>query len=155
MKKLVLLALTVILAGSCSLFDKPSMTQEEIDALVSEKQALEKELQENKAQYEQELTQMQQQMEEARKKAEEEAKTKMGKSGTGKYYVIVGSFKTPAYAREYADKVNLMGSDGEIINGPANFKLVTHSSHNSLGAAASAMEEARINIASEAWVYRD
>ena len=154
MKKLVLSAIVIALLGSCSLFDKPGMTQEEIDALIAEKQELEKELQENKAQYEQELMQMKQQMEEAKKLAEEEQQPH-AKKGTGKYYVIVGSFKTPAYAEDYAEKMRLMGSDGDIIQGPSNFRLVTHSSHNSLRAAANAMEQARVNISSEAWVYRD
>ncbi len=149
MKNLALLVAMTLLVTSCNLFKKPSMSQDEIDALVTEKQNLEKQLQENNAMYEQQISDIQKRSEQQIADLQKQVE----KCGTGKYHVIVGSFKTPAYADEYATKIRSLGYDGEILSGKYSFKLVTSSSHESLKAALSAMAKARDNVSAKAWVY--
>jgi len=140
-----------LLFTSCKYFQKSSMTQEEIDALVTEKQNLEKQLQENNAMYEQQISDIQKTSEQ--KIAELQEQVEKCGIGSGKYHVIVGSFKTPAFADEYAAKIRSLGYEGEVLSGKYSFKLVTSSSHESLKTALAEMEKARANVSAKAWVY--
>lgn len=148
MKKIALLIIIAVIAGSCSLFEKPSMTQEEIDAMVAQNAQLQEEL--VNAQHEASVAKMK--AEECNKvladmqKAEEEKASRM-------FVVVAGSFKTPEFANEYAAKMKAEGKEGAIVAGPSDFQLVTYSSHASLREAVNAMEEARMNLTDEAWVY--
>lgn len=150
MKKVALLVIVALLAGSCSLFEKPSMNQEEIDFMVSENAKLQEDL--VNAQHEASLQKMQaeqcaQVLAELQKAEEEMA--------SGNFHVIAGSFKTSTYAEDYAKQIKEMGGTGAIVAGPSDFSLVAYSSFNSLREAIIAMEEARINVSSEAWVYME
>ena len=151
MKNLALFITLALLFTSCEYFKKPAMNQEEIDALVTEKQNLEKQLQENNAMYEEQISEIQKSSEQ--KIAELQKQVEKCGTGSGKYHVIVGSFKTPAYADDYAAKIRSLGYDGDILSGKYQFKLVTSSSHESLKAALAAMEKARNSISEKAWVY--
>jgi len=139
----------VLLLNSCSLFEKPSMTQEQIDAMVAENRALEDELASIEAKYEAEISKIK--AEQAQMLQEEENQS-IPSSGT--YYVIVGSFKTPKYADDFAERIKNMGGEGMIIDGPMDFSLVTNSGHATLREASRAMQEARLNIVSGAWIYK-
>lgn len=69
------------------------------------------------------------------------------------YFVIVGSFKNKKYADEYAAKIKEMGYEGNIVDGPNNFYLVTSGSYNTLKASLNPMRNARNILASEAWIF--
>ncbi len=148
MKKYVVLLFILFSVSACSLFEKPSMTQEQIDALITQKAAVEEEL--ANTQQERDLLKL---------KAEECAQMLEQKTvevnTAGKYFVIAGSFKNNNYAEDYATKVKQMGGSGNIIHGPYNFNLVVYSSHSTLSEAAKSMYVARTNISEEAWVYMD
>jgi len=148
MKKLAVLFIAVIGLSSCSLFQKPSMTQEQIDALINEKARIEEQLINMTQKYELEKIKV---AECAEAMAAEAAPAK----AEGKYSVVVGSFKEDANANEYAEKVKQLGGSGAIIYGPSNFKFVVYSSHASLGDAAVQMELARTNVASLAWIWME
>ena len=148
MKKFAILLLVVFTFASCSLFEKPSMTQEQIDALVSQKAAVEEEL----ANVKQELDLLRLKAEECAQMLEQETQeTKL----TGKYFVIAGSFKNSTYADDYSAKVKQMGGAGNIIQGPYNFNLVVYSAHPTLAEAAKSMYVARTNISKDAWVFME
>lgn len=147
MRKAAIIFVTVIIASSCSLFEKPSMTQEQIDALVKEKATLQEE-----------LVQLQQDYELLKLKADEctamlEEQRKEEVATIGKYSVILGSFKNMKYAEDYSEKVKGWGGLGEIIPGPSNFNLVVHTTHATLKEAAQSMYTARENLTDEAWIY--
>ncbi len=147
MKKAAILLVLVMTLGSCSLFEKPSMTQEEIDELVNQKAAIEEE-----------LVNLKQQHELLKIKAEEcaqllEQQTTKKKEIKGKYCVVVGSFKNLKYAEDYSQKVIQKGGLGEIVSGPYDFNLVVSSSHSTLREAAESMYTARNEYSPEAWVY--
>ena len=124
------------------------MTQEQIDALIAQKAAVEEEL----ANTQQALDLLRLKAEECEQMLEQQAKpAKLD----GKYFVIAGSFKNSKYADEYAVKVKQMGGAGNIIPGPYNFNLVVYSAHSTLADAAKSMYLARTNISEEAWVFME
>lgn len=149
MKKLVGIALLALMVSSCSLFQKPSMTQEQIDAMVAENQAL-------KAQaagcqdLEDQLALTRMQVDEAMLKlaACEEA-------ATSKVHIIVGAFKNSSYADEYSAEMKQSGYEGQIIAGPYNFNLVTSGSYESIQAALNDLNGIRENVIFTAWLYID
>ena len=149
-KKVAIFLIIALFVGSCSLFDKPSMNQEEIDAMVAQNVRLQEDL----ANTEHEASVQKMQAEQCAQvlaelqKAEEEM-------ASGNYHVIAGSFKTIAYAEDFAKKIKEMGGTGTIVSGPSDFSLVAYSSYNSLRESVKAMEEARMNVSSEAWVYME
>jgi hypothetical protein len=147
MKKLVILVLVIFSVSSCSLFEKPSMTQEEIDAIIAQKANVEEEL----ANVKQELDLLKLRAEECAKLLDEATKKP---ALNGNYFVIAGSFKNMNYAKDFSEKIKKMGGSGEIIDGPYNFNLVVYTAHQTLRDAAESMYLARTNVADEAWVYQ-
>ena len=149
MKNLTGFILMVLLVSSCSLFQKPSMTQEEINAMLAENQALKSQVS-NSKELEDQLAMTRMQLDEAMLKlaaCEEAAKSKV--------HVIVGAFKTASYAEEYSASIKGQGYDGKIIAGPYGFNLVTASSHESIQAALNSLGPARETLVQTAWIYME
>jgi cell division protein FtsN len=123
------------------------MTQEQIDIMVAENQALKAQASESK-ELEDQLALARMQLDEAMLKlaaCEEDAKSKV--------HIIVGAFKTSSYADEYSAAMKTQGYDGKIIAGPYSFNLVTASSHESVNAALNALSSIRENVIETAWIY--
>ena len=147
MKNLVGFVLLTLIVSSCNLFQKPSMTQEQIDAMVAENQAL-KAQDSGSKDLEDELALTRMQVDEAMLKladCEEEANSKA--------HIIVGAFKMSSYADEYSAEIIGMGFDGKIMAGPYSFSLVSASSHESIQAALNALGNIRANVIETAWIY--
>ena len=147
MKNLIGIVLLAMIVSSCNLFQKPSMTQEQIDAMVAENQALKsqssgcKELEDQLA-----LTRLQ----------IDEAMLKLAaceESAQSKVHIIVGAFKNSSYANEYSTEMKGAGYDGNIMAGPYNFNLVTASSHESIRSALNVLGNIRNNVIETAWIY--
>lgn len=149
MKKTVGIFLLALLVSSCNLFKRPSMTQEQIDAMVAENQALKSQVSNNK-ELEDQLALTRMQVDEAMLKlaaCEEAAKSRV--------HIIVGAFKIPSYADEYSAAIKSKGYDGKILAGPYSFNLVTASSHESIQAALNALGPVRENLIETAWIYME
>ena len=147
MKNLVGIVLLTMIVSSCSLFKKPSMSQEQIDAMVAENQALKAQSPATKN-LEDQLALSRMQVDEAMLKlaaCEEEAKSKT--------HIIVGAFKLSSNADEYSAEMKGMGYEGKIMAGPYSFSLVTASSHESIQAAINAIGAIRDNVIEDAWIY--
>jgi len=147
MKKIAGLIILVVIATSCNLFQKPSMSQEQIDAMVAENQALKAQLAQC-SELEDQLAMARMQVDEAMLKlanCEEGAK--------GRYHIIVGAFKTSSYADDYSALMKNRGYDGNILAGPYQFNLVTSGSYESLRSALNQLGEVRTNVIEEAWIY--
>lgn len=148
MKKVAILLIVIITASSCSLFEKPSMSEEEIDALVQQK-----------ADAEEELANAIQDRDMWKLKAEEcaqllDEQTSDSDMLTGNYYVIAGSFKNSQYASEFSEKMKQTGGTGTIVPGPYNFNLVAFSVHETLADAAKSMYNVRSNVSEDAWIWK-
>jgi hypothetical protein len=147
MKNLTGILVLALVVSSCSLFQKPSMTQEQIDQMVAENQQLKSQITDCKD-LEDQLALARMQADEAMLKladCEEAAKSRV--------HIIVGAFKTASYADEYSAKMQEQGYDGKIIAGPYSFSLVTSSSHESVQAALNALVPVRENVIETAWIY--
>ncbi len=147
MKNLVVVVLLAMIVSSCGLFQKPSMSQEQIDAMVAENQVL-KSQDPGTKDLEDKLALSRMQLDEALLKlatCEEAANSKV--------HIIVGAFKISSYADEYSAEMKGMGYDGNIMAGPYNFNLVTSSSHESIQAALNALGDIRVNVIETAWIY--
>ena len=147
MKKFIGILSLAILVSSCSLFQRPSMTQEEIDAMLAENQALKtqaagtKELEDQLA-----LTRMQ----------VDEALLKLAaceEAANSKVHIIVGAFKNASYADDYSKVIQEQGYDGRILAGPYQFNLVTASSFESIQAALNSLYDIRAQVIETAWLY--
>lgn len=147
MKKLAGIVLLGLIVSSCSLFQKPSMTQDEVDALLAENEAL-------KTQVEASQT-LEDQLALARKQADD-AMLKLAEcesSSTSKVHIIVGAFKNSSYANDYSAVIKGKGHDGRILAGPYNFNLVTSGSYESVRSALNALGNIRSTIIETAWIY--
>ena len=140
---ILLLALAIGFA-SC---EKTTMTQEQIDVMVAENQALKAQANKTK-ELEDQLALTRMQVDEAMLKlaaCEEAAKSKV--------HIIVGAFKTSSYAEEYSAEIKNKGYEGNILAGPYQFNLVTASSHESIQAALNALGPIREGLIETAWIY--
>jgi cell division protein FtsN len=147
MKNLIGIGLLALMVSSCSLFQKPSMTQEQIDAMVAENQALKSQATASKD-MEDQLALARMQVDEAMLKlanCEEAAKSKV--------HIIVGAFKTSSYADEYSAEMKSRGYDGNILAGPYSFNLVTSGSYESIKAALNSLANVRESVIETAWIY--
>ena len=146
MKNLIGIILLGLIVSSCSLFQKPSMTQEQIDALVAENEALKAKTDSSKD--------LADQLALARMQADE-AMLKLAdcESGTSKVHIIVGAFKNSSYANEYSAEMKEAGYAGKIIAGPYSFNLVTSGSYESVKASLQDLGNVRDNVIETAWIY--
>jgi len=147
MKNLVGIVLLSLIVSSCNLFQKPSMTQEQTDAMVAENSALKSQLTKSKD-MEDQLAMARMQLDEAMLKlsaCEEGAKSKV--------HIITGAFKISSNADDFSAVMKSSGHDGNIIPGPYSFHLVTASSHESINAALNALAPIRENVILTAWIY--
>jgi hypothetical protein len=85
------------------------------------------------------------------KKAEED---RIASERKYKYNIIVGSFITPEYAKEFADAYRQKGYDPKIIKmAGSRFELVSAESHESYSKALARVKEFQESIELDAWVY--
>jgi len=146
MKNLIGIILLGLIVSSCSLFQKPSMTQEQIDEMVAENDALKTQVQSNKD--------LADQLALARMQADE-AMLKLAdcEGGNSKVHIIVGAFKNSSFANDYSAEMKEQGYAGRIIAGPYNFNLVTSGSYESIKASLQDLYGVRDNVIETAWIY--
>ena len=146
MKNLIGIILLGLIVSSCSLFQKPSMNQEQIDEMVAENDALKTQVKSSKD--------LEDQLALARLQADE-AMLKLAdcEGGNSKVHIIVGAFKNSSYANEYSAEMKTQGYAGRIIAGPYNFNLVTSGSYESIKASLQDLNGVRDNVIETAWIY--
>ena len=146
MKNLIGIILLGFIVSSCSLFQKPSMTQEEIDEMVAENDALKTQVESNKD--------LADQLAMARMQADE-AMLKLAdcEDGSSKVHIIVGAFKNSSYADDYSALMKTKGYTGKIIAGPYSFNLVNSGSYASIKAALNDLGSVRDDVIETAWIY--
>ena len=146
MKNLIGIILLGLIVSSCSLFQKPSMTQDEIDVILAENRALKTQDKSSKD--------LADQLALARMQADE-AMLKLAdcEGGNSKVHIIVGAFKNSSNANEYSAEMKGQGYAGRIIAGPYNFNLVTSGSYESIKASLQDLTSIRDNVIETAWIY--
>jgi cell division protein FtsN len=147
MKKLIGIIILGTILSSCTLFQKPAMTQDEIDAMVAENETLKAQVEESKD--------LADQLALARKQADD-AMIKLAEceeNANSKVHIIVGAFKKSSNADAYSADIKAKGYDGKIIPGPYNFSLVTSGSYGSVKASLNELGSVRNNLIETAWIY--
>ena len=146
MKNLIGIILLGLIVSSCNLFQKPSMTQEQIDEMVAENDALKTQVESSKD--------LADQLALARMQADEAILKLADCEGeNSKVHIIVGAFKSSSYANEYSAEMKEQGYAGRIIAGPYNFNLVTSGSYESIKASLQDLNSVRDNVIETAWIY--
>jgi len=145
MKNLIGIILLGLIVSSCSLFQKPSMTQEQIDIMVAENDALKTEAINCKD--------LADKLALARMQADEAMLKLANCEDASKVHIIVGAFKTSSFADDYSATMKAQGYDGKIIAGPYSFNLVTASSYESVRASLRELSNVRDNVIETAWIY--
>ena len=73
---------------------------------------------------------------------------------TSKYNIIVGSFITPEYARDWAKEYRNRGYDTKIIQMEGSrFELVSAESHESVRRAITRLRQFQDTVQVDAWIY--
>lgn len=147
MKNLIGIILLGLIVSSCSLFQKPSMTQDQIDEMVAENDALKTEVKSCKD--------LADKLALARMQADE-AMLKLANcedATNSKAHIIVGAFKNSSFADDYSAEMKEQGHEGKIIAGPYSFNLVTASSYKTVKAALKELNNIRDNVIETAWIY--
>ena len=148
-----ILAVSIVSFSSCKKVNqwlgKSTMSQAEIDSMLYQNAELQKQVKADAAAYERELDALRAEYEQ-KLAAYENSNPKAPVTG---FFVIVGSFKNQKLAENYASKIKSMGYEGNIIDGPADFKLVTSSTHASLKEALPSLKTARSVLVSKSWIY--
>jgi len=148
-----ILAVSIVSFSSCKKVNqwlgKSTMSQAEIDSMLYQNAELQKQVKADAAAYERELDALRAEYEQ-KLAAYENSNPKTPVTG---FFVIVGSFKNQKLAENYASKIKSMGYEGNIIDGPADFKLVTSSTHASLKEALPSLKTARSVLVSKSWIY--
>ncbi len=75
-------------------------------------------------------------------------------AASGTYYLIVGSFITPAYAEDYSARITGMGYQSEIVR-TGRWNLVAAESHSNLRDALDGLSRVRSDITGSSWIYVD
>ena len=73
-------------------------------------------------------------------------------AATGKYYVIVGSFKTASYASDWSSKISNMGYPAEIVK-VSYWNLVSAGSSTNLRSALNELSSIRSDVTGDAWIF--
>jgi len=122
------------------------MTQDEIDILLAENEALKAKANSSKD--------LADQLALARMQADE-AMLKLAdcEGGNSKVHIIVGAFKNSSYANDYSAEMKEQGYAGKIIAGPYSFNLVTSGSYESIKASLQDLNSVRDNVIETAWIY--
>ena len=73
---------------------------------------------------------------------------------SSKYHIIVGSFYTPEYARNWAEEFRRRGNNVQILQmRDSRFELVSAESFSDFRSAFSRLREYRENTIPDAWIY--
>jgi cell division protein FtsN len=75
-----------------------------------------------------------------------------GAVASGNYYLIVGAFKTPAYASNWSTRISKMGYQTEIVK-VSYWNLVSAGSSTNLRSALNVLSSIRSDVTSNAWIF--
>ncbi len=73
--------------------------------------------------------------------------------GDGRYFMIVGSFQNQNFAESYAEKIQEMGYQSQIIEASNGFYRVSAKSYNNFQQGVSEIDEFRASVTAGAWLH--
>jgi len=143
----------VFLMQGCQLTQRESTFMNDIDTLLTRYKELDSIVKADSLKYKEELQRIKSEASmhiDSLKNAynNEEAKVK------GIYHVIVGSFKYLENARNYMERMQVLGYNASMFKSRNDFYLVSSSSHSSLSAAKTSLAHATEALSAEAWIMK-
>jgi len=159
MKQLFILIIAAILLLPGCKFINEKILKKESDTLLVYSQKLEEALQSTKDQHLAELQQIQNESQATIDSIINYYENELAAKGSkptgataGTYYLVVGSFKTPEYAVNYAAKVKDMGYETEIVK-VGSWNFVSAESYSSWREAITGLDIVRSGVAVNSWIY--
>ncbi|MGD2035887.1 MAG: SPOR domain-containing protein, partial [Bacteroidales bacterium] len=73
--------------------------------------------------------------------------------GDGRYFMIVGSFQNQNFAEMYAERIQEMGYQTQIIEASNGFYRVSAKSYNNFQQGISEIDDFRASITAGAWLH--
>jgi len=73
-------------------------------------------------------------------------------ASSGRYYLIVGSFKNASYAGNWSSKISNKGYPAEIVK-VSYWNLVSAGSSTNLRSALSELSSIRSDVTADAWIF--
>lgn len=157
MKKMLFLLLISTIAFSGCKFIGGKSIKNERDSLRAYAYTLEQKIASQEAEYETSLDQLKRESQTMIDSIINiyESKAASGDvryAASGKFYLIVGAFKTPSYASNWSARVKDMGYQTEIVKA-SHWNLVAAGSATNLRSALNQLPAIRSDVTSDAWVF--
>ncbi len=73
--------------------------------------------------------------------------------GSGRYFMIVGSFQNRSFAERYAEKIQNMGYQTQIIEASNGYYRVSAKSYTNFQTGVNEIDEFRASVAPRAWLH--
>lgn len=145
----VFLFAAVFFTSGCDFIERVNPFAESTDTMELHRQRLDSIRRVRQLREQQEQARLEQAREETLQEVPENAEVETSE----RYHLIVGAFKTPAYAEDYHKKMRDNGHDSRIIMSDNNYHLVTLESFDNYRAAVDKWREARESGEHEIWIY--
>ena len=151
MKKILLYIVIAILITGCKYFEEKRLFSKKVDTLINYAEELDKPVEPDSADIQSSLEQVATETDIPVDSEDDMFQTKFPSSGN-RYYIITGCFMIPDFAEGYAEKMQNMGYNAEIIIRDDGYHMVSVRSFNDLSASKSELRTVRAEI-SDAWIY--
>jgi hypothetical protein len=152
MKKIILYIVIAILITGCKYFEEKRLFSKKVDTLINYAEELEKPEEPDTAAMQTDLEQIVTETDISVDLEEDKFKTKFPDSGN-RYYIITGCFMIPDFAESYAQKMQNMGYNAEIIVRDDGFNMVSVRSFNDFSSSKSELPAVRSELTANAWIY--
>lgn len=152
MKKLLLYIVISILITGCKYFEEKRLFSKKVDTLISYAEEMDKAEEPDSVSVRTDMEQVVTETDLQVDMEEDEFTTKFPSSGN-RYYIITGCFMIPDFAESYAEKMQNMGYNSEIIVRDDGFNMVSVRSFNDLSLSKSELRTVRSELTANAWIY--
>lgn len=153
MKKILLYVVIAMLITGCKYFEEKRLFSKKVDTLINYAEELDKSAEIDSAEIQSEMEPVVTETDLSVDSEEEMDKPEFPESGN-RYHIITGCFMMPHFAESYAEKMQNMGYQAEIIHRYDGFNMVSVRSFNDLSASKSELRTVRSDPSTaKAWIY--
>ena len=153
MKKILLYIVIAMLITGCKYFEEKRLFSKKVDTLINYAEELDESAEIDSAEIQSEIEPIVTETELAVDTEEEMATPAFPETGN-RYHIITGCFMMPHFAESYAEKMQNMGYQVEIIQRYDGYNMVSVRSFNDLSASISELRTVKSDPSTaKAWIY--
>ncbi|UCH15118.1 MAG: hypothetical protein JSV22_03915 [Bacteroidales bacterium] len=153
MKKILLYVVIAMLFTGCKYFEEKRLFSKKVDTLINYAEKLDESAEIDSAEIQSEIEPAVTETEVAVEPEEEMIEPAFAESGN-RYHIITGCFMMPHFAESYAEKMQNMGYQVEIIHRYDGYNMVSVRSFNDLSASIDVLRTVRSDPSTaRAWIY--